>query len=372
MNISAQKALLDALSLHQAYLFRSSTQSVNDLQKQFNSISNTQLLLLSELLGELSESERNALKSMNFASRGQASKRIEEIKTILKDWFSTIDVDLSGNFNKSAVSLAVYESTYISTLAGGVSAAVSGEKIYNKAKKIPFSGGQLVDSLFADIATDLRKRVERTIRDGISQGQTNQQIVQRIKGRKSVDYKDGLLESSRKSIDKQVRTARSHVSNSAYIDTYKALGYDYLKVVATLDGRTCITCANYDGNVFHIDDPSRPRFPIHPHNRTVYIGCDKDGEVFGKRPFVLDDRSVKDIPKTERAGKIGQTDANTSFKDLIAENDSFAKEWFGPSKYKLYKEGGYSLDKFVDPLGRQYTLKELKILDEKAFKKLGL
>lgn len=369
MNISAQKALVDALSQHSAYLYRASSQAVNELTAQFNNLSNSQLNRLVDILNELSDSERNALKSLNFSSKAKSSKNIEEIKTILNEWFKSIDVDLFEQFDKSALQLAVYEASYSAKLVAGTAAVVNAEKIYKAAKKAPFSGGALVDYLFADIAATLRKKVESAIRDGISQRQTNQQIVQRIKGRKALDYKDGLLKSSRESIERQVRTARSHISTATYIDTYKALGYEYVKVVATLDGRTCKYCASIDGDVFSIDDPLRPRFPVHPNNRTTYVPCNKDGEIAGLRPFVMDERKVKDIPKEERKHLIGQLDANTSFRDFFEQSDEFfQRTWLGKSKYELYKKGGYSIDKFADPLNKRgYTLEELKALDKKTF-----
>ena len=374
MNTSAQKALVDALSQHSAYLYRASSQAVNELTAQFNKLSNSQLNRLAEILSELSDSERNALKSLNFSSGAKSSKNIEEIKTILNEWFKSIDVDLFEQFDKTALQLAVYEASYSAKLVAGTAAVVNAEKIYKTIKKAPFSGGALVDYLFADIAATLRKKVESAIRDGISQGQTNQQIVQRIKGRKALDYKDGLLKSSRESIERQVRTARSHISTATYIDTYKALGYEYVKVVATLDGRTCKYCASIDGDVFSIDDPLRPRFPVHPNNRTTYVPCNKDGEIAGLRPFVMDERKVKDIPKDERKHLIGQLDANTSFKEFFEQSDEFfQRTWLGKSKYELYKKGEYSIDKFADPLNKRgYTLAELKALDRKTFEVVGL
>ncbi len=369
MSDSAQKALLDALSQHQAYLYRASSQSVNDLIKVFDQLSNEQLLKLGELFEDLTDSERKALQGLNFSSRAKASRNIEEIKVTLSEWFSSLNTELPAIFEQSAIALAVYEAGYTVALMGET-LKTDGEKIYQQAKKAPFSGGQLVDYLFSDIAANLRKKVEYVIRDGFSQGQTNQQIINRIKGRKSLDYKDGLLQSERYVIERQVRTARSHVSNAAYIDVYKALGYEYVKVVATLDGRTCKYCASVDGRVYHIDDPTRPRFPVHPHNRTTYVGCDRDGNIGGVRPFVMDERKVKDIPKEERKHLIGQLDANTSFKEFFEQSDEFfQRTWLGKSKYELYKKGEYSIDKFADPLNKRgYTLAELKALDQKTFK----
>ncbi len=369
MNTSAQKALLDALTQHQAYLYRASSQNVNDLIKVFDRLSNEQLLKLSDLLENLTESERKALQGLNFSSKAKTSRNIEEIKATLNEWFSSLNTELPEIFEQSAIALAVYEASYTVALMGET-LKVDGEKLYQKAKKVSFSGGQLVDYLFADIAENLRKKVEYVIRDGFSQGQTNQQIINRIKGRKSLEYKDGLLQSERHVIERQVRTARNHVGNAAYIDVYKALGYEYVKVVATLDGRTCKYCASVDGDVFHIDDPTRPRFPVHPNNRTTYVGCDKDGNIAGQRPFVMDERKVKDIPKDERKHLIGQLDANTSFKDFFEQSDEFfQRTWLGKSKYELYKKGEYSIDKFADPLNKRgYTLAELEAMDKETFK----
>lgn len=369
MNTSAQKTLLDALTQHQAYLYRASSQNVNDLIKVFDKLSNEQLLKLGDLLENLTESERKALQGLNFSSKAKASRNIEEIKSTLNEWFSSLNTELPEIFEQSAIALAVYEAGYTVALMGET-LKVDGEKLYQKAKKVSFSGGQLVDYLFADIAANLRKKVEYVIRDGFSQGQTNQQIINRIKGRKSLDYKDGLLQSERYVIERQVRTARSHVSNAAYIDVYKALGYEYVKVVATLDGRTCKYCASVDGDVYAVDDSSRPRFPVHPNNRTTYVGCDKDGNIAGQRPFVMDERKVKDIPKDERKHLIGQLDANTSFKDFFEQSDEFfQRTWLGKSKYELYKKGEYSIDKFADPLNKRgYTLAELEAMDKETFK----
>ena len=372
MDKSAQKALIDALSQHQAYLYRASSQSVNELTAQFNKLSNVQLLRLSELLENLTDSERKALQSVNFSSRAKASRNIEEIKAILNEWFKSIDEDLSSEFEKSAVSLAVYEASYTVALMGET-LKTDGEKLYQKAKKVPFSGGQLVDYLFSDIAANLRKKVEYVIRDGFSQGQTNQQIINRIKGRKSLDYKDGLLQSERYVIERQVRTARSHVSNTSYLQTYEALGFTHIKFVSVLDGRSSFTCANLDQTMWKIDDPKIRRPPLHPNCRSTLIGVDADGNLGGVRPFVADERKIKNIPKDERDGIIGQVEANTKFSDWFKDqDDDFQRNWLGSTRFELYKKSDFPIDKFVDPIGRKYTLDELKALDKKTFKELGL
>lgn len=372
MNTSAQKALLDALSQHSAYLYRSSTQSVNELIAQFNKLSDEQLTRLGKVFAEMSQSELNALKSMSFSSKAKSTKNIEEVKSILNEWFTSISVDLSQAFEKSAIALSIYEASYAAQLITGTAAVIDAEKIYKTIKKAPFSGGQLVDYLFADISASLRKKVENVIRDGFSQGQTNQQIIQRIQGRKVNDYKDGILKSSRESIERQVRTARSHVSTSTYMETYKALGLTHIKFVSVLDGRSTFTCANLDQTVWLINDPSVRRPPLHPNCRSTLVGVDADGNLGGMRPFVADTRKVKDIPKNQREGIIGQVEANTKFADWFKyQDDEFQRNWLGKTRFELYKKEDFKIDKFVDPLGRKYTLDELRRMDEKTFKNLG-
>ncbi|MFX5812804.1 phage head morphogenesis protein, partial [Acinetobacter baumannii] len=103
------------------------------------------------------------------------------------------------------------------------------------------------------------------------------------------------------------------------------------------------------------------------------VPVEKDGQLVGERPFVMDERRVKDIPKEERSQLIGQLDANTTFKEFFKKTDDFfQKEWLGPKRYKLYKEGKFDFEKFFDPEGRLYTLDQLRKLDEQTFKELGL
>lgn len=364
---TTQDAILSAIAQHSAYSYRLSSGEANKLITLFNQQSNEMTKELQSLLNELSDAERVALSGGQYTT-----PLLKEIQGLFATWQSSLAVALPEAFAVSATALAVHEAAFAAKIVGE-SIKPSGEKLYKAAKKIPVVGGALLDESFDKIKDDVRLRVEYAIRQGITDGWTNQQIVQRIKGKKAFDYQDGILQQSRSDIDRVVRTARSHVANTAYMDTYKALGFTHVKFVATLDGRVSKTCASLDQAMWEIDSPKIRRPPLHPHCRSVLVGVDADGNLAGKRPFVMDERKVKDIPKDERKDLIGQLDANTSFKQFFDKaDDFFQKEWLGEKRYKLYREGNYSIDKFVDPLGRQYSLAELKILDEKTFKALGI
>ena len=141
-----------------------------------------------------------------------------------------------------------------------------------------------------------------------------------------------------------MRTVRSHVANQAYLNSFNQLGFEYVRLVATLDGRTSKLCAHLDGTVWRIDDPAKRVPPLHPNCRSELVPVKKDGKLPGERPFVMDERKVKDIQKDERSQLIGQLDANTSFKEFFSKTDDFfQKEWLGPKRYKLFKEGSLNL-----------------------------
>ncbi|WP_461196813.1 minor capsid protein [Acinetobacter pittii] len=356
----SQQALLDALVSHQAYLYRLSSSEITKLVSQFDSMSGEMLSQLRDLLDELSDAERSALMAGQYTTPA-----LKEIRTVIQSWQSAVASTLLESFSVSATALAVYETTYQAKTLAEKKIEPNGKTLLNKAKKAPLSGGILLDSIFARIADDTRLRVEQVIRDGLSKDQTNQQIIQRIKGKKVLNYQDGLLDQSRSQIATMVRTARSHVSNVALNETYTAIGVEYVKFIATLDSRTSKICMGFSDKVYKKDKP-HPVPPLHPNCRSILIPVtDEQGKTIGKRPF---------NNKVNGEGEIGVVDSNTTFKGWFDKQDAaFQKSWLGPSRYKLFKEGKYSLDKFVDPLtGQPFTLAELKKLDEEMFKRLGL
>lgn len=365
---AAQTAILDALNQHNSYLQRLSSSSVNEILNKFDGLSIEMLNKLRDLLDDLSESEKAALASGKYTTSS-----LKEIQGVIMGWQQSISITLPEIFTASAVALAVHEAGFIYSLADKNRPELEGEKLFNKIRKLPYAEGQLIDLIFPNIAEGVRKKAEYVIRDGIYQGQTTQQIIQRIKGTKKLNYSDGLLHQTRNAIDAEVKTARAHVSNIAYLDTWKALGFEYTKDVATLDGRTSLGCAAKDGRIQQIGE-GHQKPPYHRRCRTVQIGCDKEGDIEGVRPFVADNRPVKNIPKDQRDGKIGQVDANTTYKEWFArQDDTFQRNLLGKTRFELYKSGEFPIDKFVDPLsGKKFTIAELRQMDEQTFKELGL
>ena len=360
--------MLDELIQHQANAYRASTAIVNELNKQFNSSSNALASELRDILDELSNAERAALVAGKYTT-----DRLKDFKAAFDEWYQSIAVTLPELFLASSVAYVAYESAFMAQLYGE-SAEVKAEKVVSAFRSAPVASGALFDELFKDLAESTRKQALYAIRQGIQDGLTNQQIVVEIRGKRTKDgYVGGIVEQAKHKIEANVRTARSTLANDAYQEVFDVLGYEYVKFVSVLDGRTTKQCASLDGSIWKKDDTKIKRPPLHFNCRSLLIGTDKDGNVAGRRPFVAADKPASKIPKDERDGVIGQVNANTKYKTWFDRQDAkFQKDWLGETRYKLYKEGGYPIDKFIDPLGKEYTIAELEALDKELFKRLGL
>lgn len=377
--MTTEQNMLDALIQHQVYAHRASTKVVNELNAEFVTASNSFTSRLRDLLDDLTDAEKEALTLGKYTT-----DTLKEVKAAFDDWYTVVYTQLPETFAVSAVALATYEAAYVSKLYGEA-IELSGEKIFNKVKKLPIVGGQLYDEVWKTLATSTREKALYAVRQGIQNGLTTAQIVNEIRGTRTkvgdkYKYVGGIVDdlvgdgNKKGSIDSAVRTIRSVISNDTYKETFKALGFGYVKDIVTLDGRTSSTCQGVSArDLIQPIDNIKYKPPYHYNCRTVQIGCNKDGKIDGKRPFVADTRSVKDIPKDERTDKIGQVDANTTYPKWFAKQSAeFQKEVLGKTKYELYKKGDFTLDKFVDPLGKPYTIAELRNLDSATFKRLGL
>lgn len=112
-------------------------------------------------------------------------------------------------------------------------------------------------------------------------------------------------------------------------------------------------CASRDGLRYKTNEPY-PRPPYHRNCRTVLAP-------------VLDDSLIGNRPAKGSDGTT-QVNANTNFASWFKnQSENFKREWLGNSRYKLYMTNKYPLDRFVDPLGKQYSLRELEVMDQRTF-----
>ena len=239
------------------------------------------------------------------------------------------------------------------------------KQTFSKVANRPMSAnGKLLQSYIDDMTKTEIKRINNTISQGWVQGETNQQITQRLIGTKARNYKDGILDTSRRNAETIVRTATQHVSNTARQELWEANtdvlnGYEYL---ATLDRKTSVKCRSLDGKKFEFGKGPIP--PIHPRCRSTTV------------PLLNEKYSFLEGGGT-RSAEFGPVKEETTYYEwLKRQNKDVQVEALGPKRAKLFRDGGLSAEKFselqfdknFDPL----TLDDMRELEPEAFEKAGL
>lgn len=252
---------------------------------------------------------------------------------------------------------------------------VTAKQVRDIAFSRPFQG-RLLKEWLKYLETDRASRVRDAIRIGMVEGQTTPQIVRRIMGIRSEGYADGLLDRSRRDIEAMVQTAISHTAQGSRDAFYQA-NDDLIKGVkwlSTLDGKTSQECRLRDGleyasethrpighSVPWLSGPGR----IHWRCRSTSTPIIKAWEELGI--------PGSEMPSGTRASMDGQVPDSVTYGEWL-EGQSAARQdqVLGPTRGKLFRQGGMKLEQFYNDKGKYLTLDELQERDARAFEKAGL
>lgn len=273
----------------------------------------------------------------------QLERMLEEIRALQADGWTVLrsrlntDLDaLAGAELDFAERLVRLGSTAASVDA--IATAPSAAQVIAAVNSRPFQGRFLREWL-SEAEEGAAKRVRETVRQGFIEGRSVAEIARLIRGTRALQYRDGILEISRRGAEAMVRTAVTHVSAVASQETYAAMGDLVVGVewVSTLDSRTTVICAGRDGKVYPLD--SGPRPPAHVNCRSTTIP------------------RIRGVEPVER-----QTYAEWLRKQPAEVQDDI----LGVAKAKLFRAGKLTLDRFTDRAGRVLTLDQLKKRDAEA------
>ena len=147
-----------------------------------------------------------------------------------------------------------------------------------------------------------------------------------------------------------VGQARDKVNIKIYDDIFSDVitGWESM---AVLDSSTTLQCATLDGKKY-----MKPKYTYGtiPNRPKRHRGCRS----------LLKALTTFDTPtqRPENGDERGQVSSTVKFKDWFAtQSASFQRQYLGDARYKLYKEGRFSISDFVDVnTGRRFTIEELK------------
>lgn len=246
---AAQQAAFDAVLMHALNVERNTRGMTADMSAIVEEAGGDLARELGERLENLAPGELSALSRYQPGQRlDRFSTRVQGVINLINEWASTLSDAILEKWQDDAVEFVEQEiefnqELFASILADSVPFALSARQVYRRAMEEPVMG-RFVESALRDESTATRERVYSTIRGGITQGQTNQQIIRALRGTKASNYRDGVLNTTRNNLSSIVRTGRSHLAATTDDEVYRAIGVEEVVFVATIDGRTCLVAGS--------------------------------------------------------------------------------------------------------------------------------
>ncbi len=232
-------------------------------------------------------------------------------------------------------------------------------------------------------STNLQDNFMQQMRMGYANGETIDQLVDRVRGaatgrkipvklpngktRRVNEYHGGIMQASTRQAATLVRTSIAQISADARMEFYKSISDLLLGVawVATLDSRTSLLCSSRDSLMWDLDGN-----PLGGHDMDFLGGVPAH---FGCRsilcPVLRSYQELLDDNKTAklldgytgtRASLDGQVAANTTFDDWFnGLSEAAQKSYLGPRKWEIWKANGLTMAQMVNQFGNPLTLEQL-------------
>lgn len=330
----------------------------------------------SKIIPRLDRAIREALAALDSDGAMNIEHSVDRLNQVLNDLNVRQRKVYDEFINEFMIENLDYAGDEASFAAKALTAHVSAGKIADVAvasSKVAFklaetmpirATGQLLRPFVNDWAASEIAKVEGAVRNGFYNGLTNAQLLRQVRGTKKLGYTDGLLARNDQNAETVIRTAVQHVANTSRMATWGENDdlLDGYQIVATLDGKTSAICRSLDGKEFKLGQGPVP--PFHPRCRTTTV------PVISKAYRVSDEVGTRSSNKGYVAGDM------TYYEWLKGESKEFQVQALGPTRAKLFRDGGLSSEKFARlNLGRNFepmTLKQMKDIDPTAFKRAGL
>lgn len=321
--------------------------------------------------------------------RDARTAALQQVKDLARGDLGQLSVDEADREIKTLTAAIPIEVRFASVAASQLRAIVTKQPVQGHLLKDWFTGLERAD----------RSRITQALQLGMTQGQTTDQIVARIVGTRANDYADGVMSITRRDATTIVRTSVNAISNAARQDVWDA-NSDVIQCMiwhATLDGRTTPICRARDGQGSPIGDNDLPDGvvplsppgampPAHVNCRSIMVAYIDGVGLVGKRPSVTDTRTpgqrTTDFEDEAAANgttvqeerdkwadeNIGRVPASTNYQTWLTDQSAaFQDDVLGPARGELFRNGGLTLDQFVDDSGKTLTLDQLRAAHPDAF-----
>jgi SPP1 gp7 family putative phage head morphogenesis protein len=291
------------------------------------------------------------------------------------------------------------------------STALSPEQLKAIASDVSIEGAH-VDEWWRRQEESLRFNFQRQVQLGMMQGEGVDKMVERVRGTRANNFRDGIMDAPKHQAEALVRTSVQNVAARARRESFEA-NADVIKAIqqiSTLDARTTQICMAYSGKQWSLPDyqpighdlPYEGGVPRHWNCRSSEIpvtrswqemgaeGIDTGGrpahdpDAYFRKRFreKLEERHADEIRKgSKRQGipieewidrQVGRAtrNAQSSMDGYVpADMDyeawlrtkpvEFQKNVLGKGKWDLWDQGKLTFSELVDESGRPLSLAQL-------------
>ena len=209
--------------------------------------------------------------------------------------------------------------------------------------KLSAQVGVTLNQILAKFGDEQSTQISNAISYAYSNGLTNQELIQIIRGTRKNRYQDGILQTTTRHAKTIAHTGTAIVASQAkqqFIHDNKDI-IKGIKVIATLDLRTSGICRHLDGEIMPIDKAVYP--PYHYNCRSSF-------------EIVYDGYQS---PK-QRTSMDGVVKNQTYYEWLKNQSKAYQVEVLGKKKAKLFQESSVDEFKEFDKNLRPMTLDEIK------------
>ncbi len=363
----------EALVRHDIDLTRLDAGNARRIRTLFRTLSAdvVEKLLKIDPTGTTSAAIRNKrLRQLLEAVDGIVDEAYEELEAVV-----AADTQDVARMEAAEVAATANEVVGVELMSGRLNANV----LKRLADKTLIQGAPSKD-WWRDNKTISKKAFLREMREGVLLGESVQDLVRRIRGRREHGFKDGLMSYTSKASRQAQALARSSimsVANAARFETYTQ-NSDVVKGVkwmSTLDTRTTEICIALDGQAWTLDGKRLPGTvhkwrgppPAHWNCRSTLSPVlrswsDLITNRSAKKKVLAAEKSGK-LAKGWRASMDGRVPDDLNYGDWLRKKEraepGFAKEVLGARKYKLWKDGKLKPRDLIDQSHQPFTLKDL-------------
>ncbi|RIA47318.1 minor capsid protein [Dichotomicrobium thermohalophilum] len=277
-------------------------------------------------------------------------RRLTRMNKVIEDLLAEAHIALRKDQRDGLVDLAEYEAEFVEQLYTnglGINSAFdrpSRELLRAIVTSEPFRG-DVLRSWAQQMEANQLRRIKQQIQIGLTEGESIEEIVQRLRGTRALNFTDGQFAKDKRNAEALTRTAVNHVQSRAHEEVVKhnpKLFSKKYEWVSVLDSRTTPICQSRAGRIYNQGEGPLP--PGH-------WGCRSVVRYFTK---------FEDVPESQPKYDEWLRDQPAAVQDEV----------LGKKKGRLYREGRLNLSQFIND-GRMLTLEQLREREAKAWQALS-